>query len=376
MKDEIIIWGTEVTAIQFLLTHKDVRIKYFIEGKKEIKYFMDGNRCFTPQEIDALPGRDYIVVATSENVYWQIKEFLEKRGFREFDDFCYCELFQKKIAIIYGNCHTLPIKQGLKLSKQFNSEYGFYPLHQIQEINNNKLKDLESIAFERCDLFLHQSIRENNVYGKQYASKELIEKLKDKCIQISIPNLYGLPKFIYPQIDANLETKKIEGKNFFPFRDKYIEEMWNAGKNEYEIKNYIEKGTIVDKKEINREIEEFYEKVKKRENEWDIKIADWIMVNYQEKQLFYDPNHPTNIVIQFIIKKIMNILNYQEIVNFDKLTILDSYEIPIYGDVCRTLKLKYNTQQYMRQNTRLAIRNNQMDLLEYVNEYVLWNCIK
>lgn len=374
MKKEIIIWGTEVAAIKFMLTHKDVSIKYFIEGKKEIKYFM-GNKCLKPQEVDAVPGRDYIVVATSDKVYWEIKNYLEKQGLVEFDDFIYYELFQKKIAIIYGNCHTVPIKQGLKLSKLFNLEYGFYPLHQIQEINNNSLNDLSSNVFERCDLFIHQSIRLENTYGKKYASKELINRLKSNCIEIAIPNLYGLPKFLYPQFDNNLATKKIEGKNYFPFRDKYIEYMWGNGCKEQEIYNYILKGDIIQKNEIASAADAFYEKVKKRETEWNIKIAEWIINKYKETPLFFDPNHPTKVVIEYIINNILCLLNYDEIINYDNICVLDGYEIPLYGDVCNKLELKYTTQNIMRKYTRMTICNNQMDLFEYIKEYILWNCV-
>lgn len=273
MKDEVIVWGTEVASIQFLLTHREIAIKYFIDGRKTIKFF-DGKRCYVPEEANILPKRDYIVVATSETVYWEIKNYLEERGFKEFDDFCYYELFNKKIAIIYGNCHTFPVKQGLQLSEQFNSQYGFYPLHEIQDINNNKLKDLESIAFERCDLFLHQSVRENNIYGNQYASKEMLARLKEKCIQISIPNLYGLPKFLYPQCDTNLETKRIEGKNFFPFRDRYIENLWNAGKDEYAIKKYIEEDTVVNINSINEGFAQFLKKLKTEKKSGMLKLLN------------------------------------------------------------------------------------------------------
>ena len=40
----IAVWGTEDAATKFLLTHKDIEVKYFIESKKMCRQFWGGQK--------------------------------------------------------------------------------------------------------------------------------------------------------------------------------------------------------------------------------------------------------------------------------------------------------------------------------------------
>lgn len=149
----------------------------------------------------------YTVVACAENTYPEIKAELEKNDLIEFTDFEYYETYRKKVAIIYGNCHTRVIKAMLKSNEEFDRQYGFYPILQIQRIDKLNKGMMQSHAFEKCDLFLHGCIRKDNKYGEEFCSEMYIERLPKECKVVGFPNMYGLPTFLYPQVDYNTEYK-------------------------------------------------------------------------------------------------------------------------------------------------------------------------
>ena len=211
-KKEVLVYGIGVNALRFVLQNKNLKIISFIEGKLKSKSFL-GYPVIQFEDASVLLHKYYTIIATSPDVYWQIKEKFELIGLEEFIDFTYCEVYNKKMAIIYGNCHTVPIKEGLCLSKKFNSEYGFYPFRQIQNIRRMEGKDLSSCSIENCDLFIHQCIRKNNTYGEIYSSEYLINRLKKNCTVIGIPNVYRMPKFLYPQVNYDIENVKIPSGN-------------------------------------------------------------------------------------------------------------------------------------------------------------------
>ena len=125
---------------------------------------------------------------------------------------------------------------------------------------------------------------------------------------IAIPNLYELPKFLFPQIAYDLPEKRIRDRAYFSFRDKYIEQMYLEEKDCEYIANVIREGEVVDATEVFAQYEEFTAKLKMRESDWDIKIADWLIRENRNSQLFYDVNHPTNKVIRYIVIQIVRIL--------------------------------------------------------------------
>lgn len=114
------------------------------------------------------------------------------------------------MAVAYGNCHMEAIKKYLEYHKDFSEEYGFYPFLSIQ-IMRAGFQYNEILS--HCELFLHQSIRKDNQYGEQYASEVMLKCLHETCKVLSVPNLYGLPKYLFPQI---IMVHEVMG-SVFPF---------------------------------------------------------------------------------------------------------------------------------------------------------------
>lgn len=81
------------------------------------------------------------------------------------------------------------------------------------------------------------------------------------------------------------------------------------------IQSMIENSGIYCTEEIFQNFRRQIEKLRKREEKCDIKISDYIENNYREKQLFYDPNHPTNKVIYEKGRQIMSVLDLNIVKN-------------------------------------------------------------
>lgn len=370
INEKILVWGTGDTALRFLLSNSQ-HVSGFIDSQKDIKMFAEKYHVYKPQEIEY--KNYYIVIATAESVYWEIKYYLDGQGKKEFEDYCYWEVYDKKVAIIYGNCHTQAIKQGLKLSREFNEQYGFYPLHAVHEIYTCGYNDLGmQDVFDKCDLFLHQCIRKDNVYGREYSSEAVLSKLNDKAKVIGIPNLYGLPDFMFPQYEKELKPNIIGGRNYYPFRDKYIEALYKH-KSEDELVEFIKYGSIMEKEEFQKKLDAFWEKILLREKEWDVQISEWLLDNYKKKLLFFDANHPTNYVIEYIVNSILKLLGCRSTI-VRNIYQMDSYQILIYGDVLKKMEADFSMPRIYRQFSKHYLKEGNLDLKSYVKEYTDWNC--
>lgn len=278
----------------------------------------------------------------------------------------------KKI-IIYGNCHTGLIIEYLKACVDFNDKYEILEIPQIQEIYNSNNMNLDTIPFQKCDIFIHQSIRINNRYGKDYASQNIIRRLKKGCKIISIPNLYGLPLYLFPQCSKN--DIEYNGKSYF-FRDKIIDSVVKKYFTLDEILEVYNDSSIYNEDTLNEKWKIFIEKVRKREEDWDIKVSDYIN-NNRNTPMFHDPNHPNNYFIEFVVEELCKLLHVTiDISNVRKYITykLDAYEMPVCASVKSKFNIKCNKQLIRTSICGRKICHKDMDLRVYIEQYLvlLW----
>lgn len=231
-RQTINIYGTGEIALKFAIYNAgNYKINAFIDGRKPFpKEFLKDYLGYTApvyyvEEIDENLLKNYTVVCSSEAAYRDIRDRLVALGLREFVDFEYYRTFKKKIAVMYGNCHADFVKNVLSQSPHFSAIYGFYPLRPICEIKREGTDDLKSDVFSKCDLLIHQCIWEKNFYGVEYASSHIVSKVKPGCMVIGMPNLYRMPKFMFPQVEVEGRTTW-EKRQYYVFSDKYIDASW------------------------------------------------------------------------------------------------------------------------------------------------------
>lgn len=282
---------------------------------------------------------------------------------------------RKKIIILYGNCHMENLTIALQTLLSDNGIYEIYPIPGICNIRDPAY--FKQSIFGRCDVFIHQSIQLNNRYGEQYASENLIKRLKKDCQVIAVPNLYHLPLCFFPQYTEKQELKYRSGHTAF-FRDEIIDNGFRSGKSRKEIKQDYLNADYYSKTEIKLLWDRFIDKVKAREKDWDIKISDLLSDLSKKDLLFYDPNHPTDIIIRYIAENILDILKItcQKHHMIDDIDIprLDSYEMPLQRSVISYFGLDYEPEYRELRVTGNKILRMDMYLDDYIIQYesMLW----
>lgn len=356
-RKEIVLFGAGKLAEKFIYQYfEDINIKCLWDNKKTGKFL--GYLIEKPRYCK----KCFIIVTSSS--YLEIREQLIGMGYHEFDDFIPVQIFKKKIAIAYGNCHMNAVKLYLECHKEFGLEYGFYPFPAIQTLKDINLK-YESII-ENCDLIFHQSIRKDNVYGEAYSSNRIIKDVKKTCKIISVPNLYGLPKYLFPQLETH---GRWQHGSFCPFFiDSNVIKWLKKGLDEEQIKKFILEGGVYAKTEILAMWEEFKLKLIEREQEWDIKISDYIFDNYRKERIFCDINHITSKTAQEIALRILKYMGYKKEI-FLELPIMDDMESLIYKDVKNALNLEFD-DYVIRKNSfgNVSLNSYEMSAEEYISQ--------
>lgn len=290
-------------------------------------------------------------------------------GFIEFKDFVVEKYAFKKLVGFYGNCHTKPVIDALNSNEMFNSEYVIYPLKEIYQIKDTNY--FNNPVFENLDLFIHQSIRKENIYGEKYSSDNVLMSLNSRVKVISMPNLYKLPLFLFPQyIPGNELRKRFRNQTVF-FRDKIIENsLINKLKFKEIVSEYRNKDYFNQMDQKKQEMI-FFEKVKEREKDWDIKVSEYIKDNYQNIHLFNDPNHPSDNFFKYIASSIVEKLFMGKTISFnesDNISRLDPYEIPICESTLKNLNINYRKTEIRISGQK--VRYKKMDLDEYILQYI------
>lgn len=354
MKDTI-IFGAGRKAQGFLIEYYNrIHIKYVMDNYKE--------GTFLGYEIKKpfYDRNNFIIVAVEgDGSYELIRKELIELGYVEFTDFIPYTIYNKKMALAYGNCHMRAVKRYMELSCKFDSQYGFYPLHEIQNLKKFPSDDI----IRHADLILHQSIQENNKYGKQYASERLLEKASENSIILSLPNLYGLPKALFPQLVKEEKQKKLQ--NSFMIGTEINVARWICeGKKIEDMAYYIQCGGVYSDSEIKMYWKEFINKLLDREKQWDVKISDYILNYYKTQKLFSDTWHISTVMARVIAERTLLKMGICERIE-ETIPCLDDYEVFLYEDVKRALGITWN-EHFIRQYTRFHPKKCHLNLIEYI----------
>ncbi len=358
LREKIVIFGAGNIGEKFVYEYFDkINICCFWDNRKS------GEFLGYPINRPECDKKCFIIVALDS--YLEIRQQLICMGYNEFSDFIPYQIFCRKMAVAYGNCHMDAIKKYLERHKGFSSEYGFYPFPSIQNMRGMRFEYRNIL--QNCDLFFHQSVRRENVYGEEFSSERLLQNVKGNCKIISVPNLYGMPKYLFPQL--SMQYNGPIGKNPPFFIDRNIAEWLECGKSREEIMIYISKGGVYSRSEILDMWEEFKQRLFEREKEWDIKISDYILNSYKREKLFCDINHITNETAKEMASRILKYMGYDGLVFTESCINLDAMEVFIYQDVKEALELEFE-ENFIRKSFAgsLLLSNHEMDMEEYVEQ--------
>lgn len=359
-KKKLIIFGSGKVATRFLVNER-LNIDGVFDNNKV------GDRFWNITITRPMYNSQYYIIIATQNafVYGEIKKQLCALGYTEFNDFIPYTIYKKKLAVAYGNCHMSAVKSYLEQEEMLQNIYGFYPLLPIQNIEDIQEHDQ---VFERADLFLYQPIRKENRYGECYVSINILPKVSKKAKCIAIPNLYGMPGCLFPQLERPSDVNEL----FCMFNngvDIKIYESFKNGMDVDAINHRIMFGGFYSDEEIQEGWNEFIDKLIQREQQWDIKISDYILDNYKTEKLFAEPWHIMPILAREIAQRTLYALGIKTNIDYLIESDLDIYEVFIYEDVKRALGIEY-TEKYIRKS-RFAIENNPRGDRMSIEDYLL-----
>lgn len=368
--EHIVILGTGIDALRCMnkLSYNNVEPpEYFIVNHCQQKDF--AGYPVLECEKNNIDGK-YILVSVKESTYCEVQKQLTAMGLVEFRDFIFYEWMFKKLVLLHGNCHMDLVESYLRSSNKFNVKYSIYPNPRIC-LNTSKRIPIE--VLENVDLWIHEDIQEANSYGYFLSDNYLKNYIEESAIEIVIPHLFGLGKMVFPYSNYNKNnahlSNNVDKNGMFPHADALIDECVERGLSVEKIVEYCMNENALGEREVIENFQLYMEKIHIREEKWDIKIYDFIKSNYRSCKLFYDMGHPTNIIFEFICRNILKMLGIEDSITTDKQ--LDEHEVPVYPTVKKYLHLEWQEEK-IRKSTGAKRIADEMDIEEYIKEYLFW----
>jgi hypothetical protein len=382
-KNGIIIYGTGLEGEKFYSKFRNEL--HFVGAVDRVKRNFHDLKLYNIDELVELSKLYYIVVATGEKFYIEIKETLGSVGLVEFRDYIWNGEYNKKIILIYGNCHFVPIVSYMKMQMDICCNYR---VRYFRIGSSDDRQYPSECELRNCDIFITQDIRENNTRNLP-GYKTLLNKIDLKKTKIVIvPNLYGCNLFFpqyakddvnksvfylnYSKRNVNISPEQmdiIEG--LCSIHDQNIDLLFSKGCDLNSLEEYVQSKDVYSKEEIVSNFEDELCKIKKREEQCSISISDYIEDKYKDFQLFYEPDHPTNHLLIELSKRIMRYLKIGIDYEYDNsIDELDSREIFIYKCVSEALNLKYRQVFIRKKHTHSTLGNCPLTMKEYIKEYI------
>lgn len=281
----------------------------------------------------------------------------------------------KKIMLFNGNCQTVAIRYYLKRVKEFTDNYWIFsmPWFWIEKNTDkyNILIDLDIYKF--ADVFVTQQIKENNAFGSNISTHNLIGKLDEKCRVIVIPNVYS--QVYYPQSGKiAADDKLINRQGLKLFKDFFDVNIYNMVRNGEKTEDILDKICDVDfytYDEIRNRFEREIQENAKREESCDIKILDFIQNNLNKEILFESTAHPSECVMTELTKRLLETIGINDEVSSDggvySYGIPGDERSPIYPSVIEKLGLR---DSYKNLLYKLPLIGEKVTFREYMSAYI------
>lgn len=387
--EKVVLYGAGIQGEKWYTKwHNEYEIVYVIDRRCD-KLF-HGIPVYSLEQKKSELGEYKIIVAASMKVYHEIALSLIDLGLKENEDFLFSDLLNHELMILYGNCHMSVIEDYLMNNPEIVYDYTIMRFYVDYE--DKRLRFPREALLAKCAIFITQDIRDNNKIDIP-GYLELQKYTTDNCITVICPNVYGY-NFFYPQMMEEDESineihiGEIYGARYInemnavqhmiihymqSYRDVNIDKLYGEGKKLQDILAYIEQDSLYDETEIMEKFRCSLDRLKEREKKCTIKISDYIENKYKDVQLFYEPYHPTNVLLCEMGKRIVEYLNKTVYETNRIVACLDYGELFIYKSVRKALGITFTQKYIKRVAINATLENKPMTLRDYVVNYIAWN---
>ena len=276
----------------------------------------------------------------------------------------------KKLAMVYGNCQITYIIDYLLETKSFVDKYILIVnMPAVQWFGEKEQKHgINQYILDTLGVFIYQHVTIANKYSIKLATKTIVAQLSNVCKTISIPNLYF--KGYFPQDIKNKRNVLIGSKwhlnGVVSYGDFVLESFFEKNKSEAELEDYLLSDELFLKEYVILQAEGSLNELKRREQECDIIISDYVEENYKTSYLFYTPNHPTNELTHALCNRILSRLDILPNDTYVQLPQNDKIELVIYPAVYKHLNLTFTKTTF---TPCKSLNKEPVDVLNYARNY-------
>ena len=216
------------------------------------------------------------------------------------------------ICLCIGICQLQSVSEILNISEIFKSKYTKVVYYQVFNITEDKMKHILENEVKNADLILSQPVSEKYKGTDIFSTKKLRETaLKYGKKHYIISNCY------FTGYDPNpFQTTNEYGEILHFNNISYIPSMCFDELLDKNIEKSCIKWCNIDyynKSQLEKNINNTLNELKSRESDVfgngygiDIKISDFIEENYKKVKLFHTYNHPTNVLLIELSRRVMN----------------------------------------------------------------------
>lgn len=376
MQKRYVLYGAGWEAERFYYRFNDyAQIDFVIDANKTGNFH--GLKIYHFENIPCELTNYKIIIATEIEPYFSIRKLLKENGYH---DYIWSKVWggndRRKIVVILANCYGRVYKEFLLSNQWFNERYRIIDVPAIHRYDiKNGISEIPEEVLRECDVYIHQDIRASNKFSYFLSDEYILPQLKKTCVSITVPNLVGFGRFLYPTNQGAFKEVDLAGASWTPFvTDTFIDSLYMKYKDINELSEHIVSDSPLSDDEVVKEFEECILKLKKREENWDIKISDFILENYKDIKLFYDVNHPTPFLMKEICKRLGKYLGLEgktENVKED----LGYAECFVWPFVQNALGIHWSEEYVRRDNSSwywTKFIGASLDVREYIREYIWW----
>lgn len=266
---------------------------------------------------------------------------------------------QKKV-IIWGNCQAHVLATLCNTNQEFNKNYVILKIPQlwVQSGNKNELDIfIQSNILSMVDICIIQQISEHSVFSEKASTSYILSQLPNTCQKYMLTNLYfgGYWPNIKRIHQRPTQLRGIYGNELIQGAETNIISMILDNYTEDEIIHNICSTNYYSEIYIRESIEKEIKQFQKREEHCDIKMADYILSNYDKYQLFVTNNHPTREVLIELCKRLLQVIGIKDLsVVSPSEEILPpcpaDFRFPIYPSVLNALNISTNGKYTIKLN--------------------------
>jgi hypothetical protein len=248
----------------------------------------------------------------------------------------------KKTILFLGNCQARPISRLVEMNSSFTADYNLIKVFPaIHDMSIELQTYIRDEILPRTNLLITQNVLNDTFPLKTSSCRQV-------CNTLVFPTCYFdgyFPDAIYLK-KGGLTLRQTP---ITDYHSSYVLHCFIQGLSVEECTQNLISGSWVGQG-YPEKVSSIWASLYKREEQWDIKVIDYLHDNYRKRRLFHTLNHPTAEVLCFIANGIFKELGLKPVNFVNVPEFLGESQWLINNRVIRELGLKAENQNCFKLN--------------------------